>query len=99
MTVLIILFAVPVFADRGEVVRTLKNCDFFIVEVEGVDYAVIESWDLSVPDKKDELIGEFNTYGMVTLYNKTQDLEIEVYIEDYMLFEDEASRILFEKCE
>jgi hypothetical protein len=90
---LINLCVASVYADKGEVVRVRD--DYFIIEV-GCSYTVAECWSTLTPSKGDKLVGDLKSFGFKDIYNKTRDSEIHIYIEDYLLDEDDALEKLYE---
>ncbi len=62
--------------------------DFYIVEARR-GYTVLERYNGRL-DEGDKVRGELNRYNFKYLYNRNNDSEVKVYIEDYMLSEDSA---------
>lgn len=76
------LFVAPsVRGASGTVTHRLDSCDYFLVETAS-GFAVLEWYGGYDPDKDDEIVGAFTSYGMKTVYDKTSDEEIQVYVED-----------------
>lgn len=62
--------------------------DCYIVETRR-GYTVLERYNGRL-DEGDKVRGELNRYNFKYLYNRNNDSEVKVYIEDYMLSEDSA---------
>lgn len=85
----------------GYVALTRSGCDYFIVATK-TGYAIFEWFSGALPDKDDFLVGSysaFHTYGFHSIYDKTQDQGMRIYVEDYDLDEDDALDKFNEKCE
>ena len=86
------------FAEKGEVVYIKSSCDYFIVESESGDYVLLEWHGGNIPNKGDIVVGDFESYGFANLYNLTADSELQVWIEDYWLWKEDALEQYFEYC-
>lgn len=78
------------------VVLRVRNCDYFVADgPQG--YYVIEWYGGHDPDQGDGIYGELNSYGFKdVLYDGGQ--EGRLYIDDYLLGQDNAFEKLREKC-
>jgi hypothetical protein len=92
------LFAQMAYAAKGTVVYKNSRCDYYIVEtVKG--FALLEWYGGNDPDLGDVIVGDFESYGMKTLHNITNDRETKAWVEDYWLSKDKALEKFHEKCE
>jgi hypothetical protein len=91
-----ILLSISCFAVKGEILYYKSGCDYFIVETDSGDYAVLEWFGGHDPDEGDTITGNFNSYGFKDIYDMTVDEEIRVYVEDYLLTKDRAFEIYYE---
>jgi hypothetical protein len=86
------------WAASGVVVHKPSSCDYFLVETtRGI--ALLEWYGGNDPDEGDRIVGDFESYGMKRVYNTTADAELRVYVEDYLLSEDDAIEKLYEECD
>ena len=92
------LFPKLLWADKGEVVKTISGCDYFLVETEN-GYSLLETVGADTPDKDDEVVGTLNEYGSCDIYDITTDSEISVYVDDFYLTEEDALDQLVENCD
>ncbi len=51
------------------------------------------------PDKGGRLVGKLNFYGRKRIFNITANVELGVWIDDFMLDKEEALECLLEECE
>lgn len=86
------------FAAKGEVVYKKSGCSYFIVEAI-LGYAILEWYGGNDPDKGDIIVGNFESYGLKTVYNMTADAESKVYVDNYWLSKDRAIERYFDKCD
>ena len=84
-------------AAKGVVVAYPSGCDYYIVETNR-GYALLEWYGGNDPSEGDTLVGDFEGYGMKTIYNITADRETRVWVEDYMLSESSAIEQYYEQC-
>ncbi len=66
-----------------------------VVESEGYDYGWFDILDTVDLDEDDELVGNFNELGGITVIKKSTGEKIEVYIEDYGMSYKKAVEIIF----
>ena len=71
----------------GEVVYE-GNDDFYIIETRR-GFTILEVYS-GILYEGNKVRGELNRYGFKYLINRNRDSEVRVYIEDYMLSDDEA---------
>lgn len=76
-------------AAKGVVVAYPAGCDYYIVETNS-GYALLEWFGGNDPSEGDVLVGDFERYGMKTIYNVTADRETRVWVEDFWLSESSA---------
>jgi hypothetical protein len=101
LTLLLLIFAKagPAQAARvvGTVVATRASCDYFLVKTSG-GYDLLE-WESGYePDRGDVIIGPFEGYGFIGVFDKTAASSVRVYVEDYWLNQDDAYSQLDDKC-
>jgi hypothetical protein len=53
------------FAEKGEVVKRISGCDYYVVEAPS-GYAVLEWYGGNDPDRGDSVTGNFRVYGFHT---------------------------------
>lgn len=81
----------------GTVSVTRSSCDYFIVDAVG-GYDLLEWYGGWTPDRGDEVVGSFETYGFHDIYDKTANHSTRVWVEEYWLSLDNAYDKLNEKC-
>ncbi|RMG27942.1 MAG: hypothetical protein D6732_19635 [Methanobacteriota archaeon] len=81
----------------GIVVFSLDTCGYYIVQSE-MGMSVLEWFGGVTPVKGDTLIGDFNTYGFVDLYDISQSSSTRAWVEEFMLSKSEALERMMEKC-
>jgi hypothetical protein len=96
--IILIALSFSVFSDKGEVVKRTGSCDWFLVETNR-GLVLLEWYGGNDPDEGDMIVGNLSSYGMKDLYNTTDDAELRVWLEDYMMSEDGAIEDLYEECE
>lgn len=92
-----IVIANTSFAAKGVVVHYPGGCDYYIVETN-MGYVLLEWYGGSDPREGDALVGDFEAYGMKTIFNLTQDSETRVWVEDYWLDEESVIENFYEQC-
>ena len=85
-------------STRGEVVRRISGCDYFLVETTG-GFDLLEWYGGHDPDKGDILVGNFESYGFHDVIDDNVDDTIRIYTEDYLLSKSSATEKLLDKCE
>ena len=90
------IFLGTALAAKGVVVSN-RGCDYFIVETL-MGYALLEWYGGNDPAEGDVLIGDFESYGMKTIYNTTADSELNVWVEEYWLSKDSVIERYYEHC-
>ena len=87
----------PAFAADAPVVLVTVDChDYFVVDLGGKRYALVEWYGGYRPEKGDVVSGDFSHFG-------AQDVEVKgrrlrVYVEDYDLSQDAINDKLNDKC-
>ena len=94
---ILILLSSIAFAAKGVVVFKKSRCDYFIVETI-TGYAILEWYGGNDPDEGDVIVGNFESYGMMDIYNLTADSELTVWVEDYWLSKSRAIEKYYDKC-
>jgi hypothetical protein len=85
------------FAAKGVVVFKKSGCDYFIVQTT-MGYGILEWYGGNDPDEDDVLVGNFESYGMMDIYNLSADSELTVWVEDYWLSKSRALEEYYDKC-
>lgn len=94
---LFLLFSTNVYAAKGVVVYKKSGCDYFIVETN-MGYSLLEWYGGNDPDRRDILVGDYESYGFKDIYNLTMDSELRVYVEDYWMGKDHVLEEYYEHC-
>ena len=95
--VLLLFLPGPAFAGDAPVVLVTVDChDYFVVDLGGKRYALVEWYGGYRPEKGDVVSGDFSHFG-------AQDVELKgrrlrVYVEDYDLSQDAINDKLNDKC-
>ena len=97
LTASLLVFPATVFSAKGVVVYHKSDCDYYIVETP-TGYALLEWFGGNDPDEGDILVGDYENYGMKTIYNLTADAETRVWVEDYWLSKDGVIEMYSENC-
>ncbi len=98
LTFIALLVSSDAIAAKGYVSHRISGCDYFLVET-AQGYAILEWYGGNDPDKDDLIVGDFERYGLKTVYNATDDAEIRVWVEDFWLSRDDALEKLVDKCD
>ena len=97
VVLILILFSSFALAAKGMVVFKKSRCDYFIVQTI-MGYAILEWYGGNDPDEGDVIVGNFESYGMINIYNLTADSELTVWVEDYWLSKSRAIEEYYDKC-
>lgn len=73
------------------------NCEYFILK-NNSGYILAEWMGENEPDGEDIVVGNFNSYGTREFFNKSDDMNSRLYIEDFNLTKQEAYDKLSQKC-
>lgn len=93
----IIMLAQVALAAKGIVVLKKSGCDYYIVETT-LGFALLEWYGGNDPDVGDTIVGDFESYGIKTIYNLTRDAETRVWVEDFWLSKSSAIEKYYEQC-
>ena len=94
---LLCLFAMPAFAADVPVVLVTVDChDYFVVDLGGKRYALVEWYGGYRPQKGDVVSGDFSHFGVQDVTVKGGRLRI--YPEDYDLDMGAVNGKLGDKC-
>lgn len=77
------------FADKAIVVAYPGGCDYFIADGNQGLY-LLEWYGGHDPSEGDLIVGDIGSYGFKDVYYPKQDREGRVWVEDYLLSEDNA---------
>ena len=80
-------------AAKGEVIH--EKGDYYVVDT-GCSCSVVEWYGGSIPSEGDKIVGNLDSYGFKDVYNISSGQEIRVYVEDYLLDEDDAIEMVYE---
>lgn len=80
-------------AAKGHVIH--EKGDYYVVDT-GRGCSVIEWYSGSIPSEGDKLVGILDSYGFTDVYNISRQQETHVYVEDYLLDEDDAIEMVYE---
>jgi hypothetical protein len=95
----VLLGLLIVCADAAEapVALVTTDChDYFVVDLGGKRYALLEWFGGYRPEKGDILVGDFSHFGAQDMTVKGRRLR--VYVEDYDLTQDAINDKLADKC-
>jgi len=97
---LLVIIAIPQisFAAKGYVVYYKFGCSYYIVETNN-GYAILEWFGGTDPSEGDIIVGNFESYGMKTLYDVTSDSETRAWVEDYWLSKTSVIEKYLEHCD
>ena len=70
--------------ERGVVVYSSFNCDFYVVETS-FGFSVLQSWGGFTPLRGSVLYGNLSRYGVQTLYNRSEGYLVQANVRDYWL--------------
>jgi len=88
------VFSTPILlAEKGEVI--FEKGDHYVIDTR-TGYAVAEWYGGGIPSEGNQVIGNLSSYGFKDIYNTSTEMEIRMYIEDYMLDEDDAIELVYE---
>ena len=84
-------------AAEAPVALVTTDChDYFVVDLGGMRYALLEWFGGYRPEKGDMLVGDFSHFGAQDMTVKGRRLR--VYVEDYDLTQDAINDKLADKC-
>jgi hypothetical protein len=94
---LLVAFSAPAIAADMPVVLVTVDChDYFVVDLGGKRYALVEWYGGYKPEKGDVVSGDFTHFGAQDVTVKGRRLR--VYVEDYDLTQDAINDKLADKC-
>ena len=96
--VLVASASIRVVAARGIVVATVRGCDYFVAETPA-GFAVLEWYGGATPTRGNGIVGDFESYGFIDIYDLTAETRIHVWVEDFWLTKSRAFAKLVEKCD
>lgn len=80
-------------AAKGEII--FEKGDYYVIDT-GRGCSVVEWYGGSTPSEGDNLVGDLEAYGFKDVYNLSDRDETRVYVEDYLLDEDDAIEMVYE---
>ena len=94
----LILSLLPtVQAARGTVVYNRSGCDYFIVTSQA-GFALLEWYGGHDPAEGDAVAGDFETYGMKDIFDRSANAETRVWVEDFWLSRSNVIEKYWSKC-
>jgi hypothetical protein len=84
-------------AAQGIVVFYKSGCDYYIVETN-MGYSLLEWYGGNDPSEGDVLVGDYESYGMKTIYNVTANSGTKVWVEDFWLSKGNVIKKYFQNC-
>ena len=82
---------------EGVVVLNKSGCSRYVVEtIRG--YAILEWFGGNDPQEGSKMVGDFESYGMKTIYNASRGSEAKVWVEDYFLSKTSVIEKMREFC-
>ena len=94
----VFLLALPAFAAKGVVTNRIPGCDYYLVSTRS-GYVLLKWFGGYDPHKGDTLVGAFEQFGVLKLYDETKHESTTARVEDYRLSKDKALELLAEMCE
>ncbi len=70
--------------DRGIVVASDFNCDYFVVQTNR-GYTVLRNWGGISPFSGSTIYGDLSSWGVKTLYNRSEGRLINADVRDYWM--------------
>ena len=89
--------ATSAIAETGFVTKRVSGCDYFLIDAPS-GYVVAEWYGGHDPYKGEKVVGSFDSFGFLTFFYRSGNVDGRVYIEDYGLDEDDALEKLSEQC-
>lgn len=93
----VLLFPFVLNAQEGYVVEKKSLCTYYLLESKS-SFAIFQWYGGSDIENGDILVGDFDTYGVVELYNSTKDTMVKIKVEEYLLSSNSAYELYEEKC-
>ena len=82
----VLMFSISdTIAVSGVVVFNKSGCRSRYVVETPMGYSILEWYGGKDPSEGSQIVGDFEIYGMKTIYNVTQGSEGQVWVEDYWL--------------
>lgn len=70
--------------ERGVVVASDFNCDYFVVETQR-GYSVMRNWGGFAPFRGTILYGDLSSWGLKTVYNRSEGYLMNADVRDYWM--------------
>ena len=94
---LMLSFSMATFATKGVVVYNKSDCDYYIVETN-MGYVLLEWYGGNDPGEGAALVGDYESYGMKTVYNLFAEAEARVWVEEYWMSKDDVIEEYYNQC-
>jgi|TARA_B100000315_G_C14130314_1_gene386590 hypothetical protein len=88
----------PAASAEGIVVLNDSGCRSRYVVETSSGYAILEWFGGNDPSEGSRIVGDFESYGMPNIYNKTANSEGKVWVEDYWLSRSRVMDKMQEFC-
>jgi len=85
------------YSDNGVIVAYPSGCDYFIADGPKGLY-LLEWYGGYDPSKGDQIFGDLDSYGFKDVYYPNRDREGRIWVEDYLLSEDNAIEQYRDHC-
>jgi hypothetical protein len=99
LLVLLLAVSVPAGAigTEGVVVYYKHGCSYYIVETAR-GYALFDWYDGKEPSEGDVLVGDYESYGIKDIYNRSADSKTRAWVEDFWLSRARVNKKYVHKC-
>ena len=96
---LLLFSATSAWSAEGVVVLNKSDCSSRYVVETTMGYAILEWYGGNDPLEGSRMVGDFESYGMKTIYNASSGSEARVWVEDYFLSKPRVIEKMREFCE
>ena len=86
------------WSAEGVVVLNKSGCSSRYVVETTMGYAILEWYGGNDPVEGSKMVGDFESYGMKTIYNASSGSEARVWVEDYFLSKSSVIEKMREFC-
>ena len=83
--------------SRGVGAYATGRCSYFIVESSS-GYALLQWFGGTPPNTGEQLVGEFESYGLPELYNLTTATTVTVWADDFWMSRTRVVDRFYERC-
>lgn len=75
-----------------------KGCRSYFIVQTPMGYALLQWYGGNQPSNGDEIVGDFEMYGMKDIYNLSSSGNTKVWVEDFWLSKSRVIEKLADKC-